>query len=144
MSYKNKKTQDGLANSFVGIIEKGVDSIVGLFLPKHKFNVFRSGELTKRWEEVERMGGNLAVIEADKLVDAILKKASINGESMADRMRKTESLVDRKVYQDMWDAHKLRNSLVHDVDRLVSQYEIEIALLKMKKYLIGLGAFEGE
>jgi hypothetical protein len=144
MSYKYKKTQEGLADSFVGIIEKGIDSIVGLFLPRHKFNVFKKGELTKRWEEVEEIGGNLALIEADKLTDAILRKANINGESMADRIRKTESLVDRGAYQGIWDAHKLRNSLVHDVDRLVSQNEIEIALMKIKKYLIELGAFKGE
>ncbi len=143
MAYKNNK-QNGFADSIVGIIEKGIDSLVGLFLPKPSFAVFKKGELTDRWNEIEQMNGNLAVIEADKLADAILKRANIAGNSMAERLRATESLINRDAYQGMWDAHKLRNNLVHDVDHLVNQTEINIALMKIKKFLTELGAFENE
>ena len=144
MKYRDKKSQENFADSLISIFEKGIDSIVAIFLPKHKFNVFKPGELDRRWKEIEKIGGNLAIIEADKLVDAVLKKANIAGESMADRIRRTENLLDKRTYQGMWDAHKLRNSLVHDVDRLVDKDEIESALLKIKKYLTELGAFKSE
>lgn len=144
MKYNNKNQQGGLGDAFINLIEKGIDRVVGLFLPKAGFDVFRPGELSKRWDETENIKGNLAVIEADKLADAVLKKANISGSSMADRIRKTESMVTHSVYQGMWDAHKLRNSLVHDVDLVVNFNEINLALIKIKKYLIELGAFKNE
>jgi len=144
MKHNNKNQQGGLTDIFINLIEKGIDRIVGLFLPKAGFNVFKPGEMSKRWDEIEKIRGNLAVIEADKLTDGILKKANISGTSMADRIRKTESIVDPGVYQGMWDAHKLRNSLVHDVDRVINFNEINLALLKIKKYLIELGAFKND
>lgn len=144
MKYNNKKQQGGLGEVLINFIERGIDQIVGIFLPKSGFNVFKPGELSTRWSQIESTRGNLAVIEADKLVDAVLKKANITGNSMADRLRKTESMVDRGVYQGMWDAHKLRNSLVHEVDRVGNFSEVNLALIKIKKYLIELGAFKNE
>jgi len=141
---KNNHHSSGVTDVIAGLIEKGIDSVVGLFLPKPGFSVFKAGEISQRWDEIERLENKLAVIEADKLVDAVLKKANVVGATMADRLRKTESLVDRSVYQGMWDAHKLRNSVVHDVDHMVSQNEIESALIKVKKYLIALKAFKNE
>lgn len=145
MKYSNNKNQQGgLAEVLMNLIEKGIDQVVGIFLPKAGFNVFKPGELSTRWSEIESTRGNLAVIEADKLVDAVLKKANISGTSMADRLRKTESMVGHGVYQGMWDAHKLRNSLVHEVDRVGNFSEINLALIRIKKYLIDLGAFKNE
>jgi phosphatidylinositol kinase/protein kinase (PI-3 family) len=63
---------------------------------------------------------------------------------MADRLRKTEKMIARKVYQEMWDAHKLRNQLVHEMDYHLSSDDARLALWKMKKYLITLGAFKDE
>ncbi|MCR4328590.1 MAG: hypothetical protein NUV53_03685 [Patescibacteria group bacterium] len=76
----------------------------------------------ERWEEVlKRMAiqtsdsMRLAILEADALVDSILKELGFEGDHMADRLAKItpESLlcIDR-----LWRAHRLRNELVHTPD----------------------------
>lgn len=55
-----------------------------------------------------------AVLEADKLVDFILKKRGYRGETFAERLRSAEDYLDHRVYQDIWDGHKIRNQIAHD------------------------------
>jgi len=141
MSKKNKNSQ---GPNFLIFLEKGVEALVGKLFSKTSFSVFPDGELEERWDETENLDPKYSIIEGDKLVDTVLRRAGLQGNSMADRLRRTEKLVPRRVYQDMWDAHKLRNQLVHEVDyRVESEYAVE-ALWKMKKYLITLGAFKDE
>jgi len=128
----------------LSIFERLIGSWIDKLFSKNHFAVFPKGEIEKRWSEIEKMNPQLAVIEADKLVDTVLKRAGLKGESMADRLRKTEKLIPHFVYQDMWDAHKLRNRLVHEVDHLANHYESQQAIWKMKKYLLTLGVFKNE
>jgi hypothetical protein len=74
-----------------------------------------------RWQEIKNQVNSvkesewkMAVIEADKLVDDVLKSAGFAGESMGERLMliKPDQLLN---LQYLWDAHKLRNLLVHDV-----------------------------
>jgi hypothetical protein len=55
-----------------------------------------------------------AVMEADKLVDHILKLKGYAGESFADRLRAAEKFIDRNTYESLWYAHKIRNQIAHD------------------------------
>ncbi len=142
MSYKNKNNSGG--PNFLYFIEKGVEALVGKLFAKTSFDVFPSGELEERWREIESLDPKYSIIEADKLVDNVLRRAGLQGNSMADRLRKTEKLVVRKVYQEMWEAHKLRNQIVHEVDYYVSADASRVALWQMKRYLITLGAFKDE
>ena len=73
-----------------------------------------------RWQEIRNHVNSFkesewkfAVIEADKLVDDVLKSAGFAGESMGERLMliKPDQLLN---LQYLWDAHKLRNLLVHD------------------------------
>jgi len=141
MSRKYDKNQ---GPNFLLFLEKGVEALVGKLFSKTSFSVFPQGELETRWEEIENLDVKYSIIEADKLVDTILRRAGLEGNSMADRLRRTEKLVPRKVYQEMWDAHKLRNQLVHEDDYQMNNKYFQEALWKMKKYLITLGAFKDE
>jgi hypothetical protein len=138
--YENKENPPSLFSFF----EKGVAALVDRLLQKNKFAVFPKGEISQRFQEIETMEPKLAVIEADKLVDSVMKRAGIRGNSMADRLRRCEKLVDRFVYQEMWDAHKLRNHLVHEVDHHATPDEAMQAIWKMKKFLVTLGVFKNE
>lgn len=73
-----------------------------------------------RWQEIKNHVNSFkesewkfAVIEADKLVDDVLKSAGFAGESMGEQLMliKPDQLLN---LQYLWDAHKLRNLLVHD------------------------------
>ncbi len=86
-------------------------------------------KLQAMWTEIEKtsdhgiMGAKLAVIEADKLLDTILRKMHFPGETMGERL-KTAAYRYPNISQ-VWGAHKLRNQLVHD-----STFEISIKQAK--------------
>ena len=139
-----RKNQNQSGPNFLSFLEKGIGLLVEKLFSKSSFAVLPHGELSNRWQEIETMDPKIAVIEADKLVDTVLRRAGLDGASMADRIRKTEKMVSRNVYQSMWDAHKVRNELVHEVDRHVNEYGSRDAINKMRNYLEALGAFKNE
>lgn len=56
----------------------------------------------------------LAVIEADKFVDHILRESGFRGEHMADRIEKLSSH-GLQTFERLWRAHKVRSEIVHAV-----------------------------
>lgn len=126
------------------MVEKGIGRLFDFIFKKNPFETFPKGEISRRWEKVEAMEPKMAIIEADKLVDTVLKRAGTKGESMADRLRRTEKIVDRSAYQAMWEAHKVRNQLVHEFDHDFDEARANEVLWKMKKFLTTLGAFKNE
>ena len=143
-NYKKKNEDSGFANAAFKLIENGLSKVIGLIFTKNNFVVYPTGELTRMWNEVENHDAKMAVIEADKLVDVVLKRAGVAGESLGERLRHTQKLVRRNVYNDMWEAHKVRNQLVHEMDHGIDSQKSAQAIWKMKKYLVDLGAFKNE
>lgn len=60
-----------------------------------------------------------AVLEADKLLDHILKNFRAPGLTMGDRLKASKNRFSPEGYNVAWRAHKVRNELVHNV-----QYEL--------------------
>jgi hypothetical protein len=54
----------------------------------------------------------LAIIEADAMVDRALKDFGMPGEHLADRLANFRS-DDMKTLDKLWDAHRVRNDIVH-------------------------------
>jgi len=75
-----------------------------------------------------------AVMEADKLVDKILRLKGYGEGTFADRLKKAEQYTDRKVYQDLWDGHKVRNRIAHDESH-ISEGELKGATKKLLSYI---------
>jgi len=141
---KDRNNQKESAGAIFQMMEKGIGRLFDLVFKKNQFEAFPRGELSKMWADVEAMEPKMAIIEADKLVDTVLKRAGIKGESMADRLRRCEKIVDRSSYQAMWDAHKVRNQIVHEFDHGFDDNRANEVLWKMKKFLVSLGAFKNE
>ncbi len=80
----------------------------------------------------------LAIIEADALVDNFLKKAGYAGDYMAERL--SHVISDVKSLNGVWDAHILRNGLVHVSGSAVSETEAKIAVMAFENFLKELGA----
>ncbi len=55
-----------------------------------------------------------AIVEADKLLDLVLKK-KVAGDDLGGRLRNAKSLFTSDGYNRVWEAHKIRNRLVHEV-----------------------------
>jgi hypothetical protein len=77
-------------------------------------------QVATRWITIEGMakqgGGNglrSAIAEADKLLDHVMRQQGAAGDTMADRLRSFNSRFSDR--DSVWRAHKVRNSLAHDV-----------------------------
>lgn len=101
--------------------------------------------LAKEWadikansESVRESEWKMSVIEADKLVDDVLKSMGYGGESMGERLllMKPDELTS---IQDLWDAHKLRNIIVHDTNYRVSHEQVMQAMHSFERVLHELG-----
>lgn len=57
----------------------------------------------------------IAIIDADRLADWILRAAGVKGEHMADRLEKI-SASKLSTLDQLWRAHRVRNEVVHSPD----------------------------
>jgi hypothetical protein len=98
-----------------------------------------------KWEEISalmKMGKpsnfKTAVLEADKLLNYVMGVKGAEGETIADRLRSfREKFSD---YSGVWQAHILRNKIVHEIETEVFIHEAREAIAQFKKALIDLGA----
>ena len=93
-------------------------------------------QVVTRWATIEAMaqgnGNDLrnAVSEADKLFDHYLLQTGLARSSMGERLKAARSRFSSyEVYDAVWKAHKLRNSLAHEVgfDLVASQARQAVA-----------------
>ena len=99
-----------------------------------------------RWSEIERHINStreaewkFAVVEADKLADEILKGAGFPGDSMGDRLMNIRP-GQLTTLQNLWEAHKIRNRLVHDANYFLRYTEAKRAVGLYEKTLKELQA----
>ncbi len=96
-------------------------------------------QIIKQWQELEHtstqglMGAKLAVIEADKLLDQVLRSLMIPGTTLGERLKSaayTYPNIGR-----VWGAHRLRNQLVHDTSFEIGTRQARQALDDFKTAL---------
>ncbi len=96
-----------------------------------------------KWGEIEKlsasgaMGSKMAIVEADKLLDGVLKSMMMHGDTLGERLKfagyKYPEL--RKV----WDAHRLRNQIVHETTFNVSERHARAALHDYERAMKSIG-----
>ena len=103
-------------------------------------------ELTEKWsiiagksKSLKTGDWKLAIIEADKFLDDLLKRLGYEGESMGDRLKKLDSKKIANIDQ-IWQAHKIRNDIVHHPEYEPSKGEIDFALGTYERALQDLSA----
>ncbi len=101
--------------------------------------------LAAMWAEIEKtsehglMGAKLAVMEADRLLDTVLRKMHFPGETMGERL-KTAAYKYPNI-SHVWGAHKLRNQLVHDATFEISVRQAKGAVRDFRAALKVLNVF---
>ncbi len=103
--------------------------IFGRKFPKKSIQQAESldqNHLVSKWKEIEELislgrpsNYAKAVLEADKLLDHLLKSHRTPGLTMGDRLKASHKRFSKSGYDAAWKAHKVRNELVHN-----SKYEI--------------------
>lgn len=116
--------------------------LIELFLILRRRRKFSKRELAlvkTEWEsirnKIEREPKH-ALIEADRLLDFVLKKRGYTG-SLGDKLKKAGSLFTHA--DALWRAHKLRNRATHEVGFEVTEREAKKALSAYKQALWDLG-----
>jgi hypothetical protein len=104
-------------------------------------------EVTKRWSDIQTsigLGGathfGSAVVAADKLLDYVLRQKGYAGETMGERLRAAQPDLTSETYNQVWQAHKLRNTLVHEIEGEVLSFQAKEAITSFEKGLKELGA----
>ena len=96
-------------------------------------------QVQKRWEIIEHtatqgvMGAKLSIIEADKLLDQVLKSMTMSGQTLGERLKSTAYRYP--TIRNVWTAHRLRNQLVHDTAFELSSGQARQALNDFKAAL---------
>lgn len=71
-----------------------------------------------------------AVLEGDKLLDLLLQKRGYKG-SLGEKLKRAQGQLSN--IQDLWDAHKLRNRIAHELDVKVEPRDAKRALAAYRK-----------
>lgn len=95
-----------------------------------------------RWTDITAQtktpnGAKNALIDADKLLDYVLKGRGYRGETMAERLKKAQSSLSNS--QAVWSAHKLRNAVVHDVGHDIVVVQVQRAVEDLGQAINDLG-----
>lgn len=102
--------------------------------------------LVKQWQKVmARLDAGieseykLSVIEADSILDDILKRMGFGGETLGERLEKLTAATLPNL-NDILEAHKTRNNIVHDPDYKLSLDEAKKTLAVYETALTDLQA----
>lgn len=87
-----------------------------------------------KWQEIlnllegrEESNWRHAVTEADKFFDDIMRRLGYSGENFGERLKQVHATEVRNL-DAIWDAHRVRNSISHDIEFKLSQDEARRAV----------------
>lgn len=81
---------------------------------------------------------HLAILNADKLLDAALKERGFAGNTMGERMKSAQGNWTNA--NDVWTAHKVRNKIAHEQGVQIDHKLTKHCLTKFKQALKDIGA----
>ena len=80
----------------------------------------------------------LAILNADKLLDQALKERGFSGNTMGERMKSAKSVWTKT--DNVWTAHKIRNQIAHEAEVKLSYDGTRRAMAAFKQALKDVGA----
>jgi len=101
-------------------------------------------KIVKQWLKLkERLNTGLesefklAIIEADSMLDDVLKKLGYSGETLGERLKQVKADILPSI-ERVSEAHRTRNSIIHDPDYKLSSEEAEKTISSYEKALTEL------
>lgn len=127
------------------ILLAAVIGVVYLSLATKRRPILDQAKYQAHWLEIEHSvqrdnsaSWQLAIMNADKLLDQALRERRFSGKTMGERMKVAQS--SWKNANHVWSAHKIRNQLAHETTVHIT-YDITLrALAAYKQGLKDLGA----
>ena len=106
----------------------------GLSVSDQQYLISKKNEIEELLHSDDQIELRHAVMEADKLIDWILKTKGYVGATFADRLRSAEKDIPESIYNNIWQGHKIRNQIAHD-DTGFSNEELRSAARKLLRYV---------
>ncbi len=110
------------------------------------FKPYGVGQISKEWEDVRKRlkSGQeseykLAVIEADMMLNEILKKMGYEGETLGERLNGMTSVTFSNI-SEIKSSHNIRNDIIHDPDYRLKLEETERVIFSYETALSDLEA----
>ena len=106
-------------------------------------NTFNVGLVQSKWAEITAMknsgpsGLKTALFEADKLLDYCMVGNGFKGETMGERLKSGGQQFSN--INAVWNAHKLRNELAHNVEHDLVPVQVEQAITSLGNAIRELG-----
>lgn len=129
----------------VAVLIAAVVGVVYLLVMSKQGPALNVQRYQTKWLEIENSvrrdnsaSWQLAIMNADKLLDQALRDRRFKGQTMGERMKSAQKVW--KNANHVWGAHKIRNQLAHEVNANVT-YDITLrSLSAFKQALKDLGA----
>lgn len=129
----------------IAILIVAVVGVVYLAFATKRGPILDQTKYQTHWLEIEHSvqkdnsaSWQLAIMNADKLLDQALRERRFSGKTMGERMKAAQSTW--KNANHVWSAHKIRNQLAHETNANVN-YELTLrALAAYRQGLKDLGA----
>lgn len=121
----------------IAVLIAAVIGVVFLLLINKQGPTLNMQRYQTRWLEIENSvsrdtasSWQLAIMDADKLLDQALREKHYRGKTMGERLKSANNVWKNRDH--VWGAHKIRNQLAHDVGASVT-YEITLRSLSAYK-----------
>lgn len=88
----------------------------------------KAAGLRKQIENADTDELKHVLIKADSLLDYCLQNYHLRGKTMGERLKSANRLFTHAQYDQVWQAHKMRNSVVHDIDTSFSSTQVKAKL----------------
>ena len=131
---------------FASIFIIGVLVFVAILLTSHKKYAFNKMEYQTDFLAIENslvrsntLSYNMAIVDADKLLDKALRESGVQGKTMGERLKKCGKEKFSNL-NSVWSAHKIRNQIAHEPRFSVSYEQSKRALGIYRQALKDLGA----
>ncbi len=128
----------------LGILIVGVLLIVVIVITRKAPKGIDREQFQNDWLQIENAvtddsgSQQLAILNADKLLDKALKQLRYQGNTMGERMTAASRVFTKR--EAVWAAHKLRNKIAHEDTVKLSQQLTRRALKSFKQALKDVGA----
>lgn len=89
-------------------------------------------EIRQKMASLNPADWSLAVIQADAVLDKILRASGYVGDTMSDRLKQINT-AELSAIDDVWRSHKIRNRLAHGTAGALNREEAELAVSGYEK-----------
>lgn len=97
-------------------------------------------EILKKLDMPDESSWHSAIMEADKFFDSVMRRLGYSGDNFSERLKQVHTSEVSNL-NDIWQAHRVRNSLSHDVNFTISQDDAKRAVAAYERAMKDLDVF---